>query len=131
MVPERVTSDQLAAGRGALLDAAARQAPGTHAESDHQDAFGTEATLFHLGVTNAPPTKRSYNTQEPQRAAQWASVAPRLGQTLTGYVDQTRVSLRPATVVRIEAVLRYPLDPALRAAIDRGNCDARFPPLKS
>jgi hypothetical protein len=107
VVPQRITSDQLAAGRGALLDAAARQAPGTHAAKViTKDVFGIEATLFHLGVTNTPPTKGSYNTQEAQRAAQWASVAPRLGQTLTGYADQTRVSLRPATVVRIEAVLR-------------------------
>ena len=108
VVPQRITSDQLAAGRSALLEAAARQAPGTHAARViTKDVFGIEATLFHLGVTNAPPTPtRGGPTKEAQRAAEWASVAPRLGQTLAGYVDQARVSLRPATVVRIEAVLR-------------------------
>lgn len=107
VVPQRVTSDHLAAGRMALLDAAARQSPGTHAAKlITKDVFGIEATLFHLGAINEPPPRGSYNTQEAQRAAQWASAAPRLGQTLMGYVEQVRVSLRPATVVRIEAVLR-------------------------
>ncbi len=31
---------------------------------------------------------------------------PRLGTTLQGYIEQTRLSLRPATMVRVEAVLR-------------------------
>jgi hypothetical protein len=35
-----------------------------------------------------------------------ASVAPRLRATLEGYIEQMRLSLRPATMVRVEAVLR-------------------------
>jgi site-specific recombinase XerD len=108
VVPDQVTSDQLAAGRQGLLDAAARQSPGTHAAKlITKDVFGVEATLFHLGVTDKPPVPaRGGPTKEAQRTAEWASVASRLGETLMGYIEQTRVSLRPATVVRIEAVLR-------------------------
>ncbi|MGH8874087.1 MAG: tyrosine-type recombinase/integrase [Acidimicrobiia bacterium] len=106
VAPQRVTGDQLVAGRSALLDAAARQTPGTHAAKViTKDVFGIEATLFHLGVIDEPPT-RVRHTKEAERAAQWASVAPRLGQTLLGYLDQVRVSLRPSTVVGIEAALR-------------------------
>ena len=35
-----------------------------------------------------------------------AAVPPRLQETLTGYIEQMRLSLRPATMVRVEAVLR-------------------------
>jgi hypothetical protein len=66
---------------------------------------GAEATLFHAGVTNVPPRKRHWD-KSAERAQQWAAVAPRLRSTFEGYIEQTRLSLRPATMVRVEAVLR-------------------------
>src|SRR5712691_12551079 len=59
VVPEQVTSAQLAVGRTALLDAAACQTPGTHAAGViTKDVYGIEATLFHLGVIDEQPVKR-------------------------------------------------------------------------
>jgi hypothetical protein len=66
---------------------------------------GAEATLFHAGVINVPPRKR-HPDKSAVRAQQWAAVPPRLGTTLQGYIEQTRLSLRPATMIRVEAVLR-------------------------
>ena len=106
--PGQLTSDQLRAGRQALIEASMRHAQGNPrraAQVVTKDVFGIEATLFHMGVVNEPPG-RLRHTKQAQREAQWASVAPRLSQTLSGYIEQVRVSLRPATVVHIEAVLR-------------------------
>jgi integrase len=61
--------------------------------------------LFHAGVINVPPRKR-HPDKSAVRAHQWATVQPRLRATLEGYIEQTRLSLRPATMVRVEAVLR-------------------------
>jgi integrase len=66
---------------------------------------GAEATLFHAGVINVPPRKR-HPDKSAVRAQQWTTVQPRLRATLEGYIEQTRLSLRPATMVRVEAVLR-------------------------
>jgi integrase len=61
--------------------------------------------LFHAGVIDAPPRKR-HPDKAAVRAQQWAAVPLGLRQTLQGYIEQTRMSLRPATMVLVEAVLR-------------------------
>jgi integrase/recombinase XerD len=66
---------------------------------------GAEATLFHAGVIDVPPRKR-HPDKSAERARQWAAVPLRLRATFEGYIEQMRLSLRPATMVRIEAVLR-------------------------
>ena len=70
-----------------------------------KDVFRIEATLFHLGVIDDPPVKTGHD-KAAERAAQWAQIAPQLASTLLGYLDQITVSLRPSTIVGIEAVLR-------------------------
>ena len=70
---------------------------------------GAEATLFHLGVFDAPPTKLGNATARlhaARRSQQWAGVAPGLAATLRSYLDQITLTLRPATVTRTEATLR-------------------------
>jgi integrase/recombinase XerD len=66
---------------------------------------GAEATLFHAGVIDTPPRKRHWD-KSAARAQQWAAVPPQLRATFQGYIEQVRLSLRPATMVRVEAVLR-------------------------
>jgi site-specific recombinase XerD len=105
--PDQITSAQLGAGRQALIDASchARGEAQRAAAVVTKDVFGIEATLFHLGITDDPPTKSGHD-KAAERSVQWAGVAPQLAGTLLGYVDQVAVSLRPSTVVGIEAVLR-------------------------
>jgi site-specific recombinase XerD len=67
--------------------------------------YGAEATLYHAGVIDGPPRKRAAN-QSDLRAREWASVPPRLAETLQGYVEQMRVTLRPSSMPHIERTLR-------------------------
>jgi site-specific recombinase XerD len=105
--PDRLTKEQLDAGREQLIAA-------THLlHPDHPmrvrpittRLHGAEATLFHASVIDTPPRKRHWD-KSAARAQQWAAVPPRLRQTFQGYIEQMRLSLRPATMVRVEAVLR-------------------------
>jgi integrase len=107
VAPDRLTKTQLDTGREQLMAATRRLHP------DHPirvrpvttRLHGVEATLFHAGVIDVPPRKR-HGDKSAARALQWAAVAPRLRATLEGYIEQMRLSLRPATMVRVEAVLR-------------------------
>ena len=67
--------------------------------------YGAEATLYHAGVIDGQPRKRTPN-QAAVRAQQWASVPPRLAETLQGYVEQMRVTLRPGSMPHVERTLR-------------------------
>jgi integrase len=105
--PDRLTKTALDTGREQLIAATRRLHP------DHPmrtrpvttRLHGAEATLFHAGVIDAPPRKRHWD-KSAERALQWAAVPPRLRATFGGYIEQMRLSLRPATMVRVEAVLR-------------------------
>ncbi|HYZ70747.1 MAG TPA: site-specific integrase [Thermoleophilaceae bacterium] len=105
--PERLTKAQLDAGREQLIAAMRRLHP------DHPlrvrplttRLHGAEATLFHAGVIDVPPRKR-HADKSAVRAREWAAVPSQLRATLQGYIEQMRLSLRPATMVRVEAVLR-------------------------
>ena len=105
--PERLTKTRLDDGREELLAATRRLHPDhpMRARPITTRLHGAEATLFHAGVIDAPPRKR-HPDKSADRARQWAAVAPRLRQTLQSYIEQMRLSLRPATMVRVEAVLR-------------------------
>ena len=61
--------------------------------------------MFHARVIDVPPRKHHWD-KSAERAREWAVVAPRLRATFEGYIEQIRLSLRPATMVRVEAVLR-------------------------
>jgi integrase len=67
--------------------------------------YGAEATLYHAGVIDGTPRKRMPD-RSAERAEQWASVPPRLAETLEGYVEQTRLSLRPSSMPHVEGTLR-------------------------
>jgi integrase len=105
--PDRLTKTELDTGREQLLAATRRLHP------DHPmrvrpvttRLHGAEATLFHAGVIDVPPRKRHWD-KSAERALQWAAVPRRLRVTLQGYIEQMRLSLRPATMVRVESVLR-------------------------
>ena len=105
--PERLTKAQLDTGRDQLIAATRRLHP-DHPLRDRPVTtrlHGAEATLFHAGVIDVPPRKRHWD-KSAVRAQQWAAVPPRLRATFEGYIEQMRLSLRPATMVRVEAVLR-------------------------
>jgi integrase len=105
--PQRLTKAQLDAGREQLVAATRRLHPDhpLRARPLTTRLFGAEATLFHAGVIDVPPRKRHWD-KSAIRAQEWAAVAPRLRATLEGYIEQMRLSLRPATIVRVGAVLR-------------------------
>ena len=104
--PDQITTEVLDAGRAALLTAIREHRPvGPGATHLTGALFGAHTVLFHAGVFDAPPCRQSANQSEA-RAAAWAEVAPVLATTLLDYIAQTRLSLRPATMVRIEGVLR-------------------------
>jgi len=106
LTPERLTQPVIDAQRKALTAAITRHRPGSHgAKALSAALFGAQTTLFHLGVLDSAPRKISPD-RSAERAAQWAAVPPRLAATLTGYIAQTRLSLRASTMVRVEGVLR-------------------------
>jgi integrase len=103
---QRLTQPVIDAQRKALTAAITRHRPDSHgAKALSAALFGAQTTLFHLGVLDAAPRKTAPD-RSAERAAQWAAVPPRLAGTLTGYIAQTRLSLRAATMVRVEGVLR-------------------------
>ena len=67
--------------------------------------YGAEATLYHAGVIDGAPRKRAPN-QAALRRQEWMSVPARLAETLQGYVEQMRVTLRPNSMPHIERTLR-------------------------
>jgi integrase len=106
LTPERLTQPVIDAQRKALTDAITRHRPGSHgAKALSAALFGAQTTLFHLGVLDTAPRKTNPD-RSAERAARWAAVAPRLAATLSGYIAQTRLSLRASTMVRVEGVLR-------------------------
>lgn len=107
VAPARLTKQLLDTGREQLIAATSQLHPDhpLRARPVTTRLHGAEATLFHAGVIDVPPRKR-HPDKSAVRAQQWAMVPPRLGTTLQGYIEQTRLSLRPATMVRVEAVLR-------------------------
>ena len=67
--------------------------------------YAAEATLYHAGVIDGTPRKRAPN-QAAARQQEWASVPAGLAETLQGYVEQMRVTLRPGSMPHIERTLR-------------------------
>ncbi|HSS24341.1 MAG TPA: tyrosine-type recombinase/integrase [Mycobacterium sp.] len=106
LTPEQLTQPVIDTQRKALTEAITRHRPDSHgAKALSAALFGAQTTLFHLGVLDTAPRKTNPD-RSAERAAQWAAVPPRLAATLTGYIAQTRLSLRPSTMVRVEGVLR-------------------------
>jgi integrase len=104
--PDQLRAAVIRDGHAALQAALDRHHPDTHAAEALSGAlFGGQTTLFHMGVLDEPPRKMNPD-RAAERAEAWASVPPRLAATLTGYIAQTRLSLRASTMVRVEGALR-------------------------
>jgi site-specific recombinase XerD len=103
---EQLTAPTIHDGQDALAAAIGRHRPDSHGVKALSAAlFGAQTTLFHLGLLDAPPRKATPN-RSAERAAAWTAAPPLLAATLTGYIAQTRLSLRASTMVRVEGVLR-------------------------
>ena len=104
--PDQLDSALLHSGRDELVAAIEEHCP---VSSGHMwitaALFRAEATLFHAGQLNLPPSRRGLRAL-PTTAQRWAHVTPDLAATLIGYLDQIAVSLRPSTVARAETILR-------------------------
>jgi integrase len=106
LTPDQLTGKAIDDGQAALTAAITRHRPGGPGTAHLTGAlFGARTVLFHLGVLDTPPRKHPPN-QQAARDAAWAQVPPRLAATLLDYIAQTRLSLRPGTMVRVEGVLR-------------------------
>jgi hypothetical protein len=104
--PDQLTQQLIEAGVAAMTQALRRHRPEGPGVGHLTGAmFGARTVLFHLGVLDAPPRRQQPNLQAARDAA-WARVPPRLATTLRDYIAQLRLSLRPATMVRVEGVLR-------------------------
>ena len=104
--PEQLSTAAIRDGHAALHAALGRHHPDSHAAEALSSAlFGGQTTLFHIGVLDEPPRKLNPD-RSAARAAAWASVPPLLAATLTGYIAQTRLSLRASTMVRVDGALR-------------------------
>ncbi|MHB8330221.1 MAG: tyrosine-type recombinase/integrase [Acidimicrobiales bacterium] len=105
--PQELSHAELDRARAALCDAGERLRGGPQ-RSLRDGLFGAEAVLFHAGVTDELPRKR-VPSHASERAVQWAAVAakaPTMAATMTRYVEQVKLSLKPSTVVNADAVLR-------------------------
>jgi integrase len=104
--PDRLTKPAFDTARDRLIVAIRQRNPHPRAQRSFTTRlFGAEATLFHAGVIDVAPRKRHWD-KSAVRAKEWATVAVQLRATFEGYIEQMRLSLRPATMVRVEAVLR-------------------------
>lgn len=106
VAPDSLTADLLHQGRDQLVATIEDHCPVTSGHMWVTAAlFRAEATLFHAGVLQNPPTRRGIR-EVPSTTERWAHITPGLRATFLGYVDQIAVSLRPSTVAGAERVLR-------------------------
>jgi integrase len=106
LAPDQLTEKVIGEGQDALTAAIRRHhRDGPGAAHLTGALFGARTVLFHLRVLDTPP-RRHHPDQQAARDAAWASVPPRLAATLLDYIAQTRLSLRPGTMIRVEGVLR-------------------------
>ena len=105
VAPGKLTRAKFDAATRELIDAVQRHGARSGQITLSTRLYGAEATLYHAGVIDGPPRKRAPN-QSDLRAREWASVPARLAETLQGYVEQMRVTLRPNSMPHIERTLR-------------------------
>lgn len=103
--PHKLNRTRFDAASAELLAAALRADRHSAHRSLSTRLYGAEATLYHAGVIEGAPRKRAPN-QATLRQQEWASVPPRLAETLQGYVEQMRVTLRLNSMPHIERTLR-------------------------
>jgi site-specific recombinase XerD len=103
--PEELTRAKFDAASRELIDAIESYGARSGRITLSTRLYGAEATLYHAGVIDGQPRKRAPN-QSTVRQREWASVPARLAETLQGYVEQMRVTLRPNSMPHIERTLR-------------------------
>jgi site-specific recombinase XerD len=103
--PDKLNRTRFDAASAELLAAALRSDRHSAHRSLSTRLYGAEATLYHAGVIDGAPRKRAPN-QAALREQEWASVPAGLAETLQGYVEQMRVTLRPNSMPHIERTLR-------------------------
>jgi len=103
--PQKLNRSRFDTASGELLSAALRADRHSAHRSLSTRLYGAEATLYHAGVIDRAPRKRAPN-QATVRQQEWASVPARLADTLQGYVEQMRLTLRPNSMPHIERTLR-------------------------
>ena len=103
--PAKLTRSKFETAKQQLLDAMVRVGPRSARITLTGRLYGAEATLYHAGVIDGAPRSRTRERSEA-RAREWASVAPRLADTLQGYVEQMRVTLRLSSIPHVEGTLR-------------------------
>lgn len=128
VAPGELTHTMLDVGRAEIDAAAARRGRGRQ-RSLQSGIFGLEATLFHAGVIDELP-RRQTPDKALERHVHWAALAgaaPTLVDTMSRYLEQIGLSLRPGSVRRHEGVLRefarfvVERDPEVRCAASIGR----------
>ncbi|MER5624462.1 site-specific integrase [Streptosporangium sp. NPDC002544] len=84
---------------------AARRIPNRGVKALSTSLFNLEATLFHCGLTDDLPRRRSPNRGDV-RARQWSTVPATMAATMQHYLGQISGTLRPTTVKNAELTLR-------------------------
>ncbi len=105
VAPDKLTRAKFDTASAKLADATLKVGPPSAHRCLRTRLYGAEATLYHAGVIDGAPRKRAPN-QAALRQEEWASVPARLAETLQGYVEQMRVTLRPGSMPHIERTLR-------------------------
>jgi site-specific recombinase XerD len=105
VAPDKLTRAKFDTASRELIDAVERCGARSWRITLTTRLYGAEATLYHAGVIDGAPRKRAAN-QATVRQREWASVPDRLADTLQGYVEQMRVTLRPGSMPHIERTLR-------------------------
>jgi integrase len=103
--PDKLTRTKFDAASRALLDAIERCGARSGRITLSTRLYGAEATLYHAGVIDGQPRKRAAN-RAAVRTREWASVPDRLAETLLGYLEQMRVTLRPGSMPHLERTVR-------------------------
>jgi integrase/recombinase XerD len=127
--PAQIGDTEFADGRTAILDAHRARDTASSGRAMAAVFHRLRLTLFHAGRISSlhRPAQRP-----PVSVTGWSVVAPGYAETARRYVEQVRLSLRPATVSHIEHDLRrfgawladtYP-DVASCADLDRGHVEA-------
>ncbi len=88
VAPDKLNRAKFDAASRELIDAVKRFGARSGRITLSTRLYGAEATLYHAGVIDGPPRKRAPNQSDLR--ARWASVPPRLVETLQGYVEQMR-----------------------------------------
>jgi integrase len=127
--PSQIGDTEFAYGRTAILDAYRARDTASSARGMAAMFHRPRLTLFHAGRIGSlhRPAQRP-----PVSVTGWSVVAPGYAETARRYVEQVRLSLRPATVSHIEHDLRrfgawladtYP-DVTSCADLDRAHVEA-------